>query len=57
MPTPEAKKIAALAGVLLYLQERREPPRDKSTVPSPWALYGRRAIMAGRAERQRRRKQ
>jgi hypothetical protein len=65
MPSLDAKRVAALAGALLYMQELEtarvrltgeQAPRPGPTVPSPWALYGRQAIMAGRAALKRRRK-
>lgn len=62
------KAIAAVAGVLSYLQARQDGLGAQRVVtgaagaavpgagPSPWALFGRQRIMVNRSRLQRRRK-
>jgi hypothetical protein len=57
----DAKRVAAVAGVLAYLREKaggRAPSSSGPGVslPSPWALYGRQALMSQRIRMQARRR-
>ena len=49
----DRKKIAAVTGVLYFLNEEETALRD-SAKPSVWALFGRRSIMEARNLVQRR---
>jgi len=60
----DSRQVAALAGVLMYLAQRRVEAQDRAAQaapllppgPRPWALFGRQAIMSERIRIQRRRR-
>jgi hypothetical protein len=60
----DSRQVAALAGVLMHLAQRRVEVQARAAEaapplppgPRPWALFGRQAIMSERIRIQRRRR-
>jgi hypothetical protein len=54
----DAKKVAAVAAVLRHIAQLKAgtPPGTAGLQPSPWALYGRQALMSQAIRLQARRR-